>query len=85
MQQELPQLPVVYMHVPQAAPVDGQLCMVEAQIHTFSKMLCSSSNNGNANGASMTTDLTCNHAPHLPANVVSIMIYCFAFVIFQLW
>jgi len=40
MQQELPQQPVVFMRVPLAAPVDGQLCMVEARIHTILAKCC---------------------------------------------
>jgi hypothetical protein len=35
MQQERPHLPVVYMHVLQAARVDGQLRMVEPLVHTI--------------------------------------------------
>ena len=35
MQQERPQPPVVYMHVPQAARADGQLRMVEPLVHTI--------------------------------------------------
>jgi hypothetical protein len=40
MQQEPPQPPVVYMHVLQAAHADGQLCMVEALVHTTLVKYC---------------------------------------------
>ena len=40
MQQESPHLPVVNMHVPLAAPVDGQLRMVESQKDTIIAKCC---------------------------------------------
>ena len=40
MQQELPQQPVVFMRVPQVVHAGGQLCMVEAQIHTILAKCC---------------------------------------------